>query len=166
MKTVAKIVKGLRAASSNGWETNQAFFEWAASLKVTPRETTYDELQAALKLNRAAARSYAVDIEEAGIGERIFGRRTFKSRIRWKYTLKSVADAARGFRDTLEELSDSNFPATNEADDASPPRVPIEEAEHVFQLRRDRRVQFRLPKDLSAREADRLAAFIKTLPLE
>jgi hypothetical protein len=37
---------------------------------------------------------------------------------------------------------------------------------HVFQLRLNQRVEFRLPTDLTQLEAGRLADFLKTLPLE
>lgn len=159
-------VKKLRAANASGWRANQDFFEWANSMKSTPRETTYEELQSVLKMNRNEIRSYAADIERAQIGKRIFGRRKFKSRIRWIYTLQSVAAAARGLSDTLELVSDSNFPATPETNEPSSGAGRPDEADHVFQLRRDRRVTFRLPKDLTLKEAERLAAFVKTLPLD
>jgi hypothetical protein len=37
---------------------------------------------------------------------------------------------------------------------------------HAYNLRTNLQVTFDLPADLSASEADRLAAFIKTLPIE
>jgi hypothetical protein len=166
LASVATIIKRLRAANSSGWRANQDFFEWAISLKATPRETTYEDLQSVLKLNRNEMLGYAADIEAAGIGKRIVGRRKFKSRIRWIYTLRSVANAARGLSDTLEPVSDNNFPATAGPNELISSTGRPDEADHVFQRRRDRRVTFRLPKDLTHKEADRLAAFLKTLPLE
>ncbi|OSJ13746.1 hypothetical protein BST63_18880 [Bradyrhizobium canariense] len=166
MASTANIVKKLRAANNNGWRANLDFFEWASSLKLSPRETTYEELQSILKMNRTETLSYAADIEKAGIGERIVGRRKAKSRIRWLYTPQSIAAAARGLSDNLEPVSSSNFPVATASADVVSSAQDSGEADHVFQLRRDRRVTFRLPKDLTSKEADRLAAFLKTLPME
>jgi hypothetical protein len=167
MVDITKIVKGLQKANRDAWPTTLSFFDWASGVRSTPRETTFEELQAALKITKSKAREFAADIEAAGIGTRIFGRRSFKSRVRWEYTLQSVAKAARGLSDSLEVVSQNNFPATvTESSEASGSSNDPDDAEHIFQLRSSRRVNFRLPRDLTAREADRLAAFIKTLPLE
>ncbi|MEH2566748.1 hypothetical protein [Bradyrhizobium sp. AZCC 2289] len=166
MASVPKIVKGLQKANRDAWPTTLTFFDWASGVRSTPRETTFEELQAALKMTKSETREFAADIEAAGIGIRIFGRRGFKSRIKWEYTLQSVAKAARGMSESLELLSQGNLPAAAESSEAGGYSNHPNDADHVFQLRSSRRVNFRLPKDLTAKEADRLAAFIKTLPLE
>jgi hypothetical protein len=166
MASVGKIVKQLREANREAYPTTLAFFEWASGVRNTPRETTFEELQATLKITKLEARQFAADIEEAGIGTRIFGRRGLKSRIRWIYTLPSVSKAARELSDTLEVASQTNFPAIREGNEKGASSDHPDDAEHFFRLRSNMRISFRLPRDLTTKEADRLAAYIRTLPIE
>lgn len=166
MTSVARIVKTLRKVNRGGDPTSLSFYNWASGIHRTPRETTFEDLQAALKISKLEARQFAADIESVGIGTRIFGRRSFKSRIKWKYTLQSIAQAAREQIDTLEVVSDKGFAMAAESGETIGSVNDADDVEHTFQLRSGKRVHFRLPRDLTTREADRLAAFIKTLPLE
>ena len=153
------IVKGLRTAERQAWPPTIAFFEWASSLTGTPKETTVEQLQEALDLSKTEAKELAAGIKVAKIGELIVGRRGAKTRIRWKFALPSIAGAARGLSESLEAVNHNNFPVVEGTEET-------EDAEHSFRLRSNRKIMFNLPRDLKTKEADRLAAFIKTLPLE
>ena len=67
----------------------------------------------------------------------------------------------KGWPSRLEwRLEDSKGPENGVGPAAASPQV----IEHPFRLRPDFSVELRLPLDISQREADRLAAFVRTLP--
>ena len=80
------------------------------------------------------------DLEEAGFGRFLAGRRGHPSRLEW--SLEDVAESG--------EISDSE----------------VSSLRHQFRLRRDSTVLFDLPEDLTKSEAQRLADFVLTLPFE
>ena len=93
-------------------------------------------------------------IIDAGIGMRIVGRHRAKSRIRWHFTLQSIAKVARGETEILEEVG-------------SKPFVSQHLIEYSYLLRDDEGpIVVKLPRDLTRREAERFATFINSLPKE
>lgn len=115
--------------------------------------TDYDEMLQALR-----------ELAQAGAGEFKVGRKGAKSRIVWEYGVRSLAAAALGegvpIKLDLEELSDSE--EADEAEDAA----DSDDAIHEFLLRPAKKIRFVLPSDLTKREAERLAGFIKSLPFD
>jgi hypothetical protein len=65
--------------------------------------------------------------------------------------MTNVAKAAAGEPAIIEQI---------------PEESKVGSLQHSFHLRADTEVTLDLPADLSQSEADRLAAFVKTLPLE
>jgi hypothetical protein len=95
-------------------------------------------------------------LEELDCGQYVEGRRGWLSRFVWSVSSIDVFRAAMGEPTQIEALEH-----TEDDDD-----LEKDTLEHSFNLRADLQIKFSLPTDLSATEAERLAAFIKTLPLE
>lgn len=100
-------------------------------------------------------------LEEQGLGELLLGRRGSKTRFRWQSDPRELL-AKEGFR--VEPLSacvmdDAMGPSTS-SDAGSALLVA-----HRFRLRRGLDVELNLPEDMRPEEADRLASFVRTLPL-
>ena len=145
----------LRQAFKDGWPPTVRFVEWASGVAETPEETLSSEMLETLRLKPTDAKVLFDGIEDLELGKFIVGRRGGASRIRWLCTLPSIGAVGKGDTDRLEALNHNSLPKKD------PARQGIE---HVYQLRRDRKVSFVLPDDLSPQEAARLAAFIQTLP--
>ena len=149
-----KVIKQLRDAHEQSWPPTMRLFEWFASRASTPRETTVEELQSTLKLKRSETAELVNGIIEAGIGNRIVGRRRAKSRIVWHFTLASIEKVARGETEILEEIGSKPFSSQHLI-------------EYSYLLRDDEEaIVVKLPRDLTRREAERLATFISSLPKE
>jgi hypothetical protein len=104
-------------------------------------------------------------LDEYGCGDFRTGRKGHPTRFEWKYDLVSVAKAAAGGAQKVEEIQ----PATdqdNGDDEVAVKTVPEGAIHHTFQLRPDWQVELDLPGDLSVREAGRLSEFVKTLPFD
>lgn len=107
------------------------------------------------------------EMERLQLIDFIVGRRGKVSRILWK--IESKANMAHE-----EPEVNSTLPAvqTPVALPVYPIEVPIQALQpsnllnHTFHLRSDLSVSLSLPKDLTEHEADRVAAFIKTLPFD
>lgn len=95
-------------------------------------------------------------LEELGAGQFVAGRRGWPSRFVWSVGMVSVGKAAAGEAQEIEQL------AEEQAEDEPGGDLLA----HTFHLRADLQVALELPPDLTRNEADRLAAFIKTLPID
>lgn len=101
------------------------------------------------------------ELADCECGEYIEGRRGKKSRFRWnpKYGSLNICKAAQG--EAVEEAPEEEEQAVESEDE-----VDAQVLDHFFNLRVDYQLEFSLPADLSESEADRLATFIRSLPLE
>ena len=70
--------------------------------------------------------------------------------------MTSAGQAAAGGPQEIEQIPEEEEEAELGTDMLS----------HTFHLRADTRITFELPTDLSKQEAERLAAFIRILPIE
>ncbi|MEZ6056206.1 MAG: hypothetical protein R3C01_05835 [Planctomycetaceae bacterium] len=101
-------------------------------------------------------------LEEVGCGRYVEGRHGHPSRFAWNPEYKSLAIARAALGEALvtvdqtEELVEGELSV--EGDDSL--------LEHYFNLRADYQLELSLPIDLTISEAERLAAFIRSLPLE
>jgi streptomycin 6-kinase len=96
-------------------------------------------------------------LEDAGCGEYVEGRRGHPSRFVWSVQMNTVGLAAAGKQTRVQEIADEGD--DDEAGDTA------DDVNHPFRLRPSKTVTLSLPTDLTAQEAQRLADFIKTLPL-
>lgn len=104
--------------------------------------------------------TFLKEIEKAGCGRFVIGRRGQPSRFEWDVQVISVAKAAKGEEVAVARL-EPGMPEPQEDDD-----VPAGVLRHPYRLRQDLTVNLELPGDLTSQEALRLAEFIKTLPFE
>ena len=142
--------KQLREAHAAAWGPTLKFFGYCEEQKTTPRETDINKLRSALDVSRRDMVELVKGIVDAGIGTRIIGRRGFNSRIRWHFTLPSIARVAQGEAHELEEVG-----AQRSGDDL---------VEYSFKLRDNRPpVTMKLFRDLTDREVERLHLFQKSL---
>ena len=155
-------------------EVLSIFSEWKENKKVTSVKRLQRRLA---RKGSALAREEIVQIFEAlhgiGLGEFISGEGVRRPRFVWGYPLLQVPRVASGEAWELEPLQqDSADPGDDQAngdheeDDDILDDLHVRPAsiKHVFRLREDFSVKMRLPADLTAGEAFRLADFIKTLP--
>lgn len=141
----------LRAAAKEAWPPTIAFFNWAERTRVTPPETTTADLRNELALSMSDAKDLVDGIVDLNLAQFIVGRKSFPSRLKWHFTLSSIAGVAKG---TIRQ------PIPIATSIVSKDQL----IDHVFRLRPDQSVTLKLPEDLTATEAERLAKFILTLP--
>jgi hypothetical protein len=123
-------------------------------------------------------KSEAIDVlrklDDFGCGDFITGRKGHPTRFAWRYPMSEIGKAAAAADPkTPEEIKPLHPLEATDADieDDAPeaaaevPATP-EAIVHSYQLRPDQKVEFRLPADLTEREARRLSEFLKTLPFE
>jgi hypothetical protein len=85
----------------------------------------------------------------------------------WLYSVRSLGAAAQGVTGQpeaidLTEIEDGEAEAENETLEGDFEKWDW--ITHTFQLRPDQRVTIKLPVDLTAKEAERLAGFIRQVP--
>jgi hypothetical protein len=106
-------------------------------------------------------------LDEFGAGKFKVGRHGSASRMEWLFSVRSLGAAAQGVTGQPEaidptQVEDSEAEAENERSEAG----SGEWITHTFQLRPDQRVTIKLPVNLTAKEAERLASFIRQVPFD
>jgi hypothetical protein len=141
----------------------EALFDWWSNRVNSSRETK--ARVAADRTNHTQGEIVGVfrGLEELRLGTFVVGRRGAESRFQWDYDPRSLASVARGDKDEIELISDD---APLEDDDDEAETADGELLTHEYNLRPDHRISLDLPVDLTPIEAERLAAWIKTLPFE
>ena len=136
-----------------------------ASFQRNMSQTSVDRLFARLnnggnrhKISRPQIVQTFKRLEELDCGYFISGRWNNPSRFAWTKSLISVGRAAKG---EVKELEIA--PENNSEDDETSDNDTVA---HEYNLRPDFRVTVELPFDLTAKEATRLATFVKTLPFD
>src|SRR5713226_479955 len=99
------------------------------------------------------------ELERICSGSFIAGRHGHPSRFQWTLGLPSVGKAAAGEDLPLDTISDEE----REQEEQIPEG---DRKTHVFPLRPNLDLKLEIPLDLTAREAARLTAFIKSLPFD
>ena len=148
------VVKGLRELNQKGGIYSAAF-DWMGSFQRSPSVTNMERLARELNISEAEARDLARELEEIGCGEVVLGRRQHKTRIVWEYSLRSMGNAAKGATKNLASSTEE------QEDEAISVQGMID---HSFAVRPGYTVSFSLPTDVTAKEAERLATFIRSIP--
>lgn len=91
------------------------------------------------------------ELEKAGLGQLVIGRKGKETRFNWNLMITNGASKS-------DETGGDSLMGTHST---NPNRIS-----HTFVLRQDFVASIELPKDLTKREAERLASFCVTLPLE
>jgi hypothetical protein len=163
-------------------------FDYFASYQTNVYEVTVDELQSVLQKKRYLIARKDItdlfnDLEKLDCGKFMVGRRTKKSRFQSRISLTSIGKATvdnelkpEKFTGNGEKLDNSwkfegsTEDSTDEEGFEAEKTVETshEDSEkyltHIYVLRPNLTVTLRLPMDLTNSEADRLSAYIKTLP--
>lgn len=95
------------------------------------------------------------ELSEGGFGRLTIGRQGYETRFEMN---------AEGRKAGLSFRKDGSNGAP--AEPIGRPSATMDEADHVFILRKNPLVRVTLPSDLTAQEADRLANWARTLPLD
>jgi hypothetical protein len=139
----------------------RTFLDHAAQRERDLSETSVDRTLAILKehaveSNRAEVVALFQRLEKLGCGQFIIGRRGRPSRLAWSASIVSIGKAAVGEQHVVAELPPTTTTVVAPDD---------EMLSHSYHLRLGVTVVFELPADLTPSEAERLAGFIKTLPM-
>jgi hypothetical protein len=150
-------------------EAARAVLDYCAQRQNNSRETTVDRLEEALAVaGSPLLRSDIVEVfrelDRAACGRFVVGRKGKPSRFEWVVGLTDVGRAARGEPVAVPPIRTSDLDG-DEVESSEARRAPHEMREHRYWLRSELEVRLALPKDLVQAEADRLAEFIRTLPL-
>ena len=86
--------------------TARAALDWAASLKKDARSTTIERFTQVLSISRQVAVALAKELENAGCGQFVVGRRGSPSRFEWAYSRISLGLAASGATEEVERVTD------------------------------------------------------------
>jgi len=127
--------------------------------------TEVDSLMESTGLDRWEVIHVLKALDEAGCGQFLAGRRGHQSRFQWAVSLVDAGKAAKGVDVVVEPLERTDEASSQFTAEAQAPEAPSQ-FEHQYQLRPGYRVVLTLPIDLTVTEANRLATFIKTLPLD
>lgn len=146
-------------AATNG--AAGSLFTLFAKRQKDSRETSVERAARKAGVDYSSMLQVFRELDEIGVGRFIPGRHGHASRISWHYSIQSLGKIALGKGRKLDSVSPD---AETEEPEASS-LADGAEVEHEFQLRSDLKIKFALPSDLSEREAERLGAFLKTLPL-
>jgi hypothetical protein len=96
-------------------------------------------------------------LEKIDVGFWMVGRHSNPTRLFWKCQSNELA------KKVLEEIEQREM-ASESGDAAVTEEVLPMTIDHSFQLRPDNMLQIRLPRDVTDKEAERLAAWVRTLP--
>lgn len=80
-------------------------FDWTASLKKDAAETSLERLMGVLDISRKSAVALAQELEKAGCGRFIVGRKGARSRFEWHYSRVSLGQVAAGETEEIEPVS-------------------------------------------------------------
>lgn len=103
-------------------------------------------------------------LAELGCGRFIEGRRGFKSRMAFTYSIVELGEVACGNQDQVPAVSKKQSEFELEEENSDINLTTKNFVSHQYQLRPDFSAELRLPKNLTEKETERLSAFIKTLP--
>lgn len=168
----AKLVTNLQALYKKD-EVARRLFDNLASRQKDRRITLASRAATLAGASHGEVLNLLRKLDELGAGEFKVGRRGSKTRIEWLYSQRGLGQAAQGAAVQPEGIEEID-PAELEDIEGEAPEPPEAEAEagegewigHTFQLRPDVRLTIKLPVDLTSKEAERLAGFIRQVPFD
>ncbi len=161
--TSRKAIKFVQDCYSDADNPDAALlFDWAAK-RGASRESTVSEVMKGAGLDRAYVISAMKQLAQYRFGKFTVGRRNKKSRMIWDVDLGELGKIAQGLAEDFEDPALSHGFSPRAPEVAGP---GLDEILHVFHLRPELRVSLKLPSNLTAAEARRLADFILSLPFE
>jgi len=178
------VIAGLRdfyGSSPNAREFLTILASWE-DRRITPVKRLQRKLaRTGFSVDRSEVVQFLERMHSIGLGEYIGGEGVPRPRFVWAYPMTRLLPVASGEAwelepmpvtlsdDDVEDASDGAEGASDGVEDSIGDLDGIRHAngssiKHIFRLREDFSVKMRLPADLTANEAFRLADFIKTLP--
>ena len=152
----------------------KASFDLFATRQRNQRTTTVERLRVLLvmegqNVSDAEVRHFLQRLAYLGCGQFKVGRRGQPSRMEWKVRIISLGRAAADSRAELEALTEDEMndgigdpmEPTSDSIDAKSSEWKVR-----YPLRQDHNIELLLPKNLTSKEVQRLADFIKTLPCQ
>jgi hypothetical protein len=104
-------------------------------------------------------------LSDIGLGAFKAGRRGYVTRLEWTTNMIEVGRLASG--QSVDEATGQSAGEDGDEPDESPAEeVESDQLKHIFRLRPSYLVEIYLPADIRKSEADRLAAWIQTLPFD
>lgn len=85
-------------------QVSRAFFDAAADRKNDVAETTIERIAQMAEVGRHEAVGLARRLEEAGCGRLLVGRKGWKTRFQWDYSLPGLGHAAKGDAEEVNEV--------------------------------------------------------------
>lgn len=139
-------------------EAASGMFDHFASRERNWGSTTVDRIQdnvraGGLDVSRGDVIAVFKELEKCGCGTFKVGRKGWASRFEWEVQMVGVGKAAAGEIEEVEKVLEEDSGKEEEG-----------LLKHTFRLRPEVPISLELPKDLTANEGERLAAFIRTLP--
>lgn len=147
----------------------RSFLESLAERSHNRRVTLVDSVVKKFRANRRDVIELFKAMADAGLGEFIVGRRQSPSRFKWLSRMTDVGRAAIGEADEIGVLDASELQDLDEDEDDL--GIDLDEDfldcyDHTFMLRAGYEpITISLPKDLTAQEAERIATFVRALPM-
>jgi hypothetical protein len=147
-------------------------FDYFATRQRNRSETTVNQLLADLvarghQASYVEVRDFLRKLAQLNCGVYIIGRKRRPSRLRWRVGRVSLGRAAAGQPFQVEQLTDEEAAGANDEVEEGPiGMLNPDDLKLSYPLRRERHVEFILPKDITSTEAQRLSDFIKTLQFE
>ena len=119
-----KTVKRIRSLYERSPDA-KALFDWTASLERDATETSIDRMVNMLEVSRNAAVTLARELEEAGCGDFIVGRKGYRSRFGWSYSRISLGRVAAGETEEIENVTDPISEMEEEASTSKDSAQPL-----------------------------------------
>ncbi len=148
-------------------ETAKKILNYFAGRKNNKNETTVDRLHGVLVAEgHEVTRGQLIDalrqLAELGCGEFKTGRKGWPTRMVWSVGIVSLGQVASGQATAVQEIDDVS--TDEEEVPVAAKAVEHDQMNVSYPLRPELMVGLSLPKNLTQKEANRLADFIKTLP--
>jgi len=159
----AKELRQLYGASP----TARTLLDYLALRKKSSAKTDIDRLEAVLRQDgRSIARREIIatlkKLEDLQCGRFVVGRRGQPSRFEWAVQMSDLGSAGRGEGAAVRAYDAEQ----TESDEAELTKASGDMLQHTYMLRADVATVLSLPRDLTVKEAVRLADFIRTLPFD
>ena len=146
-------------------EVARRLFDWFSARQKDATETSVDRAAWMTRSQSHEIVRVFRELEAAGCGQLILGRKGWKTRFRWNYSVRSLSEAARGHTAKLDNIDVNNVEPEEDMQDS----VEITDTTkhtHTMQLRSDVTVSIELPSDFTLREAERMAQWLRSIPFE
>jgi hypothetical protein len=82
----------------------QRLFDWLAGRTNDVAETSIDRISQMVEVSRYDAIELAKSLSEIGVCDFIVGRKGWRSRVRWRYSVRSLGQAAKGSTAKIEKI--------------------------------------------------------------